>query len=133
MRSNLISEIRDNLQRHSDPYLRESCQRFSKHPLQVYGVRTPIVRKIGKTYWKEISQRKNKEIWKYCNTLWRSCYQKETPIACIWSEKLGERFELNDIRVFEMWIDYYVSNWAQSDALYNHPAVNLHPNVSRPN
>lgn len=55
-----------------------------------------------------------------CEKLWKTGYLEESFVTCNWSYKIHEQFELNDIEIFEKWINTYVNNWASCDTLCNH-------------
>ena len=93
---------------------------FLKKKLSLYGVRTTIVNKIGKEYFKAIKDKKKTEIFNYCEELWRSGYMEESFIACNWSYFIRKDYEPEDFEVFEKWVNNYVSNWASCDTLCNH-------------
>lgn len=120
MNLDTISNLRNELRNQVDARYKESCQHFSKHPLQVYGVPMPSVNKTAKAYWKDIHNQSKAEILKLCELLWQSGYQEEAIVACVWSERLVRYLEEKDIHILERWIQSYVSNWAQCDTLCNH-------------
>ncbi len=86
----------------------------------MYGVKTAIVSKIGKKYFKAIKDKKKTEIFDLCEELWRSGYMEESFIACNWSYFIRKDYEPKDFKVFEKWVNNYVSNWASCDTLCNH-------------
>src|SRR4030066_302914 len=64
---------------------------------------------------------KNKsEIFVLCEKLWQSGYMEESYIACNWSYYIHKDYKPEDFKVFEKWVNYYVSNWASCDTLCNH-------------
>ena len=45
---------------------------------------------------------------------------EESFIACNWSYFIRKDYEPKDFKVFEKWINNFVSNWASCDTLCNH-------------
>ncbi|OGW45032.1 MAG: DNA alkylation repair protein [Nitrospirae bacterium RBG_13_41_22] len=118
--SSIINKIRQQLKQNADKKTKESGQGFFKEKIKLYGVKTAIVNKIGKEYFKAIKDKKKTEIFDLCDELWRSGYMEESFIACNWSYLIRKDYEPKDFEVFEKWINNYVSNWASCDTLCNH-------------
>ena len=116
----IINKIRQELKQKADEKTRISGQRFFKEQLQLHGVKTAVVRKIGNKYFKEIKDQKKAEIFKLCDDLWKSGFLEETFIACNWAYSLRKYYKPLDFLVFEKWVNHYVSNWASCDTLCNH-------------
>lgn len=117
---NLIEKIRKDLVENADIKTRESSQRFFKEKITCYGLKTPVVKKIGNTHFKTLSDASKEEIFNYCEILWQSGFLEESFIACEWSYKIHKKYEPEDFAVFERWINQYVNNWASCDTLCNH-------------
>ena len=118
--SNTINEIRQELRRNSDKKAKNTARKFFKEKIKLYGVKTAIVRKIGKKYFKNIKNNKKKDIFDLCEELWQSGYMEESFIACNWSYFIRKDYEPKDIKVFENWVNNFISNWASCDTLCNH-------------
>jgi 3-methyladenine DNA glycosylase AlkD len=116
----IINKIRQELKQNSDEKTKKTGQNFFKEKIKLYGVKTVIVRKVGKEYFKAIKDKKKTEIFDLCEELWRSGYMEESFIACNWSYFVCKDYEPNDFEVFEKWVNNYVSNWASCDTLCNH-------------
>jgi 3-methyladenine DNA glycosylase AlkD len=116
----IINKIRQELKQNSDEKTKKTGQNFFKEKIKFYGVKTAIVSKIGKEYFKAIKDKKKTEIFDLCEELWRSGYMEESFIACNWSYFVCKDYEPNDFEVFEKWVNNYVSNWASCDTLCNH-------------
>lgn len=86
----------------------------------VHGVGMKEVGRIGKAFFRQIEHCPKEEIFGICEGLWRSRYLEEAVVACIFSEWLHKRYEPADFRVFEGWVDRYVTNWTACDTLCNH-------------
>ena len=116
----IILQIRKDLEKNIDEKIKKSGQNFFKEKVNIYGIKTSIVSKIGKKYFNTIKDKSNKEIFDLCDELWRSGYMEESFIACNWSYYIHNAYEEKDLKVFERWLDDYVSNWASCDTLCNH-------------
>ena len=118
--SSIINKIRQELKLNSDEKTKKTGQNFFKEKIKLYGVKTAIVSKIGKKYFKNIKDKKKIEIFELCEELWQSGYMEESFIACNWSYFVRKDYEPKDFKVFEKWVNNYVSNWASCDTLCNH-------------
>ena len=116
----IIESIREELQRNADEEILASGKRFFKEETKAYGVKTALVTKLGKQYFKLIEDREKQDIFDLCEKLWQSGYMEESFIACNWSYFIRKRYQPDDFEVFERWVDRYVTNWASCDTLCNH-------------
>lgn len=123
--SNIINDLRLQLQNLSDPKLQESGQRFFKEKVKVYGSKTAEVVAIAKKSFQVIKNQDKKQIWSLCEQLWQSGYMEEAFIACHWCYLLHKKYDENDWSTFEGWIAKYVSNWATCDTFCNHSVGEL--------
>ncbi|WP_422079372.1 DNA alkylation repair protein [Ulvibacterium sp.] len=117
---NVLDKVRDELRNNVDENALATGQKFSKEKLKHYGVRTSVVRKIGKTFFKVIDSRSKSEIYGLCEDLWKSGYLEESIIASNWSHYLHKRYEPADFSIFQKWINKYIKNWASCDTFCNH-------------
>jgi len=122
---NIISEIRKELKGQVDISYRDGAIRFFNEPIECYGVRTPLVRKIAGQYWQEIKDLKKSEVFELSEQLYRSNLHEETIIATQWVRKFTKEFELSDFNIFERWIRKYFNNWAKIDDFCTHPMHDL--------
>lgn len=118
--SEVVAKIRRQLKKNADLKTKESGQRFFKNKIKLYGVKTAVVGKIGREYFKEIKNKRKTEVFDLCEELWQSGYMEETFIACNWSYVVRKDYEEKDFRVFEKWVNNYVTNWASCDTFCNH-------------
>jgi len=117
---NIIEKIRAELKSRSDEKTRMVSQNYFKEKIKSYGVKTAVVTSIGKEYYRHINVLTKSEIFDLCESLWQSGYIEESFIACHWSYYVHKKYEPEDFRVFEKWINRYVDNWASCDTLCNH-------------
>jgi len=120
MNNNIINAIRTELKERGDVKIQLSSQHFFKEEIKSYGVATPVAGKIAKKHFVDVKSKSKKEIFDLCDVLWQSGYIEESFIACNWSYSVRKDYKPDDIKVFEKWINEYVSNWASCDTLCNH-------------
>lgn len=116
----IIEKIRRELKRNADEHAQNAGRRYFKEQVRLYGIKTAVVKKIGREYFKEVKGMGKDEIFDLCEELWKSGYIEESFIACHWSYLLREYYEHRDFLVFERWVNEYVGNWASCDTLCNH-------------
>ncbi|TQD28449.1 DNA alkylation repair protein [Methanolobus vulcani] len=116
----IISQLRAELEQNSDEEARASSNRFFKEEIKCYGMKTPVARKIAKTYYKQVSGKSKQEIFSLCEELLSSDYMEEAFIAFEWSYNLRKQYKPDDFSMFERWVGDYVNNWAKCDTLCNH-------------
>jgi len=117
---NIISQIRQELKQNADNKTQASGERFFKEDVKIYGVKTALVSKIAKEYFRQIKDQDKAKIFTLCDQLWQSGYMEESFIACHFSYVIHKKYEPRDFKIFENWVKKYVSNWASCDTLCNH-------------
>jgi 3-methyladenine DNA glycosylase AlkD len=117
---NIIANIRTELKKNCAEKTRLTSQHYFKEPIKCYGVKTPVVGKISREYFKPIKSAPKAGIFDVCDQLWQSGYIEESFIACNWSYRIHKKYEPGDFRIFEKWVNTYVNNWASCDTLCNH-------------
>ncbi|PXV65482.1 3-methyladenine DNA glycosylase AlkD [Dysgonomonas alginatilytica] len=117
---NILSEIRQALQDSIDEKTLKNGQNFFKEKIEFYGVKVPLVNKIGKESFATIQHKPKEYILGLCSELWKSGYLEESFIACNWSYFIHSNYETKDFDIFEGWVNNYVNNWASCDTLCNH-------------
>lgn len=123
---NIISELSGL----ADEKTRESSRRFFKEPVLCHGVKSAIVHKVSSAHLSEIKQGGKEKVFELCGQLWQTGYLEESIVACNWSYAIHKQFMPADFKVFEGWIDKYVTNWAACDTLCNHTVgkfVDMYP------
>ena len=118
--NNTINLIRKQLQDNSDETVKRSTQTFFKDQILCYGIKSATVTKIGKESFKSVKQQTKEELFSLCTELWQSGYVEESFIACQWTYNLRKEFTPDDLKIFENWIDTYITNWASCDTFCNH-------------
>ncbi|HKZ34245.1 MAG TPA: DNA alkylation repair protein [Patescibacteria group bacterium] len=118
--SNIVLTVRKELQENADDKTKASLQRFFKEKVLFHGVKSHLVEKVAKENFKNIQNRKKKEIFDLCEELLQSGYCEEAWVAANWAYALRKDFEPADFQTFERWVGKYIDNWAECDTLCNH-------------
>ncbi|MHC6202775.1 DNA alkylation repair protein [Breznakiellaceae bacterium SP9] len=118
--TDILTNIRRELTLQADEQTKASAQRFFKHELAQYGVKTPVVDKLASRYFKELKQHRKADIYSLCSALWESGMHEEAIIACNWAYALRSQYEESDFTLFNTWVSCHVSNWASCDTFCNH-------------
>jgi len=116
----LIGRIRTELLASADEKTKQIFQRFFKETVTYYGVKTPLVGKIAKKYWREVKCLSKPEIFGLCEELYSSGFTEEAFVAAFWLPNLVEQLEPKDLATFKRWIECYIDNWAKCDGFCNH-------------
>ncbi len=129
---NLLNDLREELIRNADDKVKESGERFFKEEVRMYGIKSAIVKNIGKDHFRRIEHKSKTEIFSLCDALWQSGIMEESFIACNWSYYLHKDYEYSDFGFFDNWVRNYVGNWASCDTLCNHSVgtlVEMYPSL----
>ncbi|MFH0857385.1 MAG: DNA alkylation repair protein [Candidatus Magasanikbacteria bacterium] len=116
----ILKNIRKDLTTHVDIPYKKGAIRFFTEPIKIYGVRTPLVRKIAQKYWLKIKDTDKKTIFALCEELLKSNYNEEATIAFSFAKKLEKGYTPADFQVFEKWVRKYLTNWAMVDDFTTH-------------
>jgi 3-methyladenine DNA glycosylase AlkD len=120
MTNPLVTALTDQLIRHSDEKTQKSSQHFFKEAVKCHGVKTAVVERIGKELYKSMQGASKEIVLGFCEELWKTGYLEESFIACHWSYYQHKGYMPDDFKIFERWVDNYVTNWATCDTLCNH-------------
>jgi 3-methyladenine DNA glycosylase AlkD len=116
-----VQAIQRELRQHAERRYRDGAKAYFKEPIELHGVRTPIVRRIAaRSYNTLVKKLKKDEVFELCEDLLKTGYSEERTIAFDWAFRVRTRFEVGDFIVFESWLSKYVSNWAACDDLCCH-------------
>ncbi len=111
---------------------RADNQKYHKEKIFCYGVRTPIVRKIAKKYFKQIKHLDKNQTFALCEALFKNRYNEEATIAIQWVNDIQNQFSKADFKIFENWLAKYIDNWAKCDnfCLYIiYPIIEKYPEL----
>jgi 3-methyladenine DNA glycosylase AlkD len=123
--NNIIEKIRFDLRSNADEKTKRSGERFFREEVRLYGVKAAVTHKISKDIYKSIPDTDKRKIFIICEELWKSGTMEESIIACLWSYYLNKQYEPDDFKVFQRWLNTYVTNWATCDTLCNHSVGTL--------
>lgn len=118
--SEIIESIRKQLAENADEKTRAGGKRFFKEAVQLYGVKTGTVNKIGNQAFQLIKSLPKTKIIELCEELWKSGMLEESFIACNWAYALCKQYAPEDFALFETWVQKYINNWASCDSFCNH-------------
>lgn len=116
LREYLVSELKAK----STEQNKKTAQRFFKHDIRVYGVRSAEVGQISKEAIPWTKSWTKEEIFELAQELWKSGIMEETFIACSIGMSVQKKFSASDLPLFTHWIDQYIDNWASCDTFCNH-------------
>ena len=116
----IIELVRKQLTENADEKTKASGERFFREEIQLYGVKTAIVTKIGNQAFKQIKDLPKHEIFDLCEELWKSSMMEESFIACNWAHAIRKQYAPEDFEIFKGWVNRYISNWASCDSFCNH-------------
>lgn len=116
----ILEIIRAELKQKANKTTQRSAERFFKEPIQLYGLKNGEVHLIAKKYFPEIKSLGKEKIFLLCEELFKSGMHEEGIIAIDWCLKLKKEYAINDLNLFERWIENYVTNWALCDGFGNH-------------
>jgi 3-methyladenine DNA glycosylase AlkD len=118
--SDIINRIRQELISNADEKTRISAERYFRDGAKLYGLKSADISRIGKEYYKVISDKSKSHVFSLCDELWKSGFMEESFVACNWSYNVKKQYEPADFDVFEMWVNNYIDNWASCDTFCNH-------------
>jgi 3-methyladenine DNA glycosylase AlkD len=121
----VIDNIRAELIRNADEKTRIQGEKFFKENVKIYGWKAAQLKELSKLHFKSLPDKSKSAVFALCEELWKSGYMEEAGIACIWSYNVKKQYRPEDFRVFERWINKYVTNWAACDTLCNHSVGTL--------
>ncbi|MFH0841936.1 MAG: DNA alkylation repair protein [Bacteroidota bacterium] len=116
----IIEKIRAEIRKNADEKTRIQGERFFKENVRIYGLKSTQTQQIGKDYYGTLPDKSKANVFSLCEELWQSGYMEESFIACNWSYNVRKQYEPADFKIFERWVNKYVTNWASCDTLCNH-------------
>jgi 3-methyladenine DNA glycosylase AlkD len=130
--NDILKNLREELIRNADEKVKESGMRYFRENVNLYGIRSAVVERIGKEHYKYVKDKSKTDILSLCEEFWKSGIMEESFIACNWSYNLRKIYEDSDFEIFNRWVNNYVSNWASCDTLCNHTVgtlVEMYPHL----
>ena len=116
-RNQIIGEVRADLKRFDKPEFKIDAQQFFKEKLERrYVIKTPIIDKIAKSYFKYVKELSKSEIFELCGLFLGSGRDGEAGIGFRWIKRCDNLFAKSDFNLFQSWLKNYVNNWGSCDA-----------------
>lgn len=113
----LVEEIRAELARRIDPEYREGSRRFFKEAIDPWGVRSALLKEVEVLTYRLLKPLTVPERYFVFEELWRGGKFEEGVMVSHLARKFKREFGLKEFKIFERWIDRYVSNWAHCDGV----------------
>lgn len=111
------TDIRARMEAASSQDRIEGARRFFKEPIDPRGVAAPVVKRIAAEAYREIKLWPTAKRNKLCMDLWNGGKLEDGPAATYIYRRFEKQCGSAEFRLFEDWIDNYVSNWAQCDSI----------------
>jgi 3-methyladenine DNA glycosylase AlkD len=113
----LLKDVRGELQAAADPNFAAGVRRFFKEPVKPYGVRTPAIRELARSAYRECKDWPVAERDRFADRLWRSGMLEEGALVPHFYRRFSNSCGEREFALFERWIDRYVTNWAHCDGV----------------
>ncbi len=120
MSTDVLSEMRQELQSLVDIPTKNGFQRYFKERVVAYGVRTALVNRTAIKYFKLVKPLGKEAILNLCEELFKSDVSEDAFIAAEWAYRVRSDYQPEDFMLFERWIAQYINNWAKCDSFCNH-------------
>lgn len=109
--------IRAELIAHSEPEKLPIMQRFFKDPIDAYCTYTGHVRGLAKIHGAAFAAFTDKERTALTRALWGSGKYEEGSVAIFLYARMLRKCTHCDWKIFEMWLEKNIHNWAHCDTL----------------
>ena len=115
----ILSGVRKDLERVATPKMKAGQERFFKEEVNFIGCRLPDVRTVARKYRKMLKD----DGWTYddllrlAEELLKKDSFEERTVAFSMVASMKKDFRKSDFRIFERWLNKYVTNWAHTDDL----------------
>jgi 3-methyladenine DNA glycosylase AlkD len=114
----------------ADEKTRIQGEKYFKESVKIHGLKSALLTDIAKDQYKKLPDHTKATIYSLCEELWKTGYLEEAGIACMWSYNVRKQYTPDDFKVFDRWVNKYVTNWAACDTLCNHTIgtfIEMHP------
>lgn len=115
--ADLLKSTRAQLKTAADPEFAVGLRWFFKEPVNPYGVRTPKVRELARTAYRELKQWPVTERDRFVTELWKSGMLEEGVLVAHVYRRFAKSCDEREFRMFEQWINRYVGNWSHCDGV----------------
>jgi len=115
----IINEIRKELKERTKNVDTSGQVKYFKEAIKPYGLSNPETRKLAKKYFKKYKLNYLETV-KISEELLKSGYFEEGVIAFEFMYNFKKQFDKNTFKLFESWVEKYISNWAWCDDIGPH-------------
>lgn len=126
----VINKIKEELISKADEKTRIQGEKFFMENVKIHGLKSAMVSSISKAQYKRLTDKSKANVFSLCEELWKSGFMEESFIACDWSYNVHRQYVPDDFKLFEKWVNTYVTNWAACDTFCNHTVgtfIELYP------
>jgi len=118
----VLPDIRKDLKKSSSRKMKEAQERFFKEEVTFIGCKLSDVRVVAKKYSKLMKEDgcAYEDFLKVAEELLNKDSFEERTIAFHMVERMKKHFRKSDFKLFERWLNKYVTNWAHTDHIAPH-------------
>jgi 3-methyladenine DNA glycosylase AlkD len=113
----LLKTTRARLKAAADPEFAAGLRWFFKEPVKPYGVRTPEVRELARLVYAQVKHWPMAERDRFVTQLWKSGMLEEGVLVSHLYRRFAKSCGEREFRMFEQWVDRYVTNWSNCDGV----------------
>jgi 3-methyladenine DNA glycosylase AlkD len=113
----LARTIRERLESVADPVMAEGVRNFFRESVDPIGVRSRDLQRVVSEAYRVVKGWPARERNRLCTLLWESGKTEEGVLVCHLYRRFARECGAAEFRMFERWIDRYVSNWAHCDGV----------------
>jgi 3-methyladenine DNA glycosylase AlkD len=113
----LLAQVRAKLRAAGNEADAAAMRRFFKEPIHCYGVKAPVIRGIAREAYREVKAWPPAERNRFATALFRSGNSEEGAVAVYVYQRFARQCAACEFKLFERWIDRYVTNWAHCDGV----------------
>ncbi len=113
----LLKATRAGLKASADPEFEAGLRWFFKEPVKPYGVRTPQIRELARVAYGEVKQWPAADLDRFVTELWKSGMLEEGVLVTHLYRRFAKSCAEREFRMFEQWLDRYVTNWSNCDGV----------------
>lgn len=113
----LLRQMRARMKAAADAEFAAGLRWFFKEPVKPYGVRTPQIREFARLAHREVKQWPVADRDRFVTELWKSGMLEEGVLVAHLYRRFAKTCEVREFRMFEQWINRYVTNWSHCDGV----------------
>lgn len=128
----IVLDLRRQLKKGQNKKGQKIAQTFFKEKISCYGISTPQVRQLAKSYQKDIEQLSKKEVFQIADEFFKASHNEEATIAIQFLGYKKAEFIKNDFKIFKNWLSKNINNWGKTDDFCLHliwPMIDRYPDL----